>query len=88
MKQTVRFLIENAKSIIFLSGCFLGLCSFVVVLYGVPSRLEKCEKDIIEMSNRQTRLEAKLSSIEESFKEVKEDLKEIRNDVKLLLRVK
>ena len=88
MKQTLKFLIENAKGIGFLIGFIFAFCAFITILYGVPARLDKAEKDILDISNRQTRLEDKLSNIEVSFKEVKDDLKEIRNDVKLLLRTK
>ena len=88
MCKTVKFLIENTKNIVFLIGVFGTIIAFLVTLYGLPSRLDRTEKDVQSMTGRVEHVELRLDVIEGSFKDVKEDLKDIKADIKLLLRTK
>lgn len=86
MCKTVKFLIENTKNIVFLIGVFGTIIAFLVTLYGLPSRLDRTEKDIQSTAGRVERVEMRLDVMEGSFKDVKEDLKDIKQDIKLLLQ--
>ena len=88
MCKTFRFVIENAKNIVFLVCTMATVIAFCVTLYGIPPRIDKAESDILEIKAKQELIEVRFSSMEKAFSDIKDDVKEIRSDVKLLLRTK
>ena len=88
MCKPLKFVVENAKNLVFLV-CALGtVVAFCITLYGIPPRIDKAEEDILSIKMKQELMDVKFNSLEGSFKDIKEDIKEIRNDLKLLLQRK
>lgn len=88
MCKTVKFIVANAKNLVFLV-CALGtVIAFCVTLYGIPPRIDKAESDILTIKQKQEIFEVRFGTLEQSFKDIKEDMKEIKADVKLLLQRK
>lgn len=88
MCKTFRFVIENAKNIVFLICALATVIAFCITLYGIPPRIDKAESDILAIKQKQEMFELRFGSLEESFRDLKEDTKEIKGDIKLLLRTK
>ena len=86
MCKTLRFLVENAKNLVFLV-CALGtVVAFCITLYGIPPRIDRAEADILEVKRKQELFEVRFGTLESSFSDLKADLKDIKTDIKLLLQ--
>lgn len=86
MCKTIGFIISNSKNIVFLICSFATVIAFCVTLYGIPTRVEADEREILLIKQRQDIFEVRFMNLEQSFKDIKEDMKEIKADVKLLLQ--
>lgn len=88
MCKTIGFLISNAKNIIILICAFATVIAFCVTLYEIPTRVDKDEREILSIRQKQDIFEVRFMNLEQSFKDIKEDVKEIKSDIKLILQRK
>ena len=86
MCKAIGFFINNSKNIIFLVCAFTTFVTFCITLYGIPPRVDKDEREILSIKQRQDIFEIRFINLEQSFKDIKEDMKEIKSDIKLILQ--
>lgn len=86
MCKPLKFVVENAKNIVFLACAFGTVIAFCMTLYGIPPRIDEAEKSILSIKQRQELFEVRFGTLEESFRDLKADLKDIKTDIKLLLQ--
>ena len=84
----MKFLLENARNIIFVVVFFGSLFALGVRLYTTPDKVEALEENVRVLQTKQEMFELRFSTLEQNFIDIKEDMKEIKSDIKLLLRTK